>query len=119
MPQSARSAQQHVLVQRFLRREVVQQARPADPDLVGDLGEARGGEAVIGEATAGHLDDQLLGPCPAGRRLHGLHRRCIRGDVVPGCASVRYFGARARRTSLVRSGAARIIGIGVVTPVST
>ena len=52
--------EQHRAVQRFLRREVVQQARAADADLVGDLVEARAGVAVLGEAAARDLEDQLL-----------------------------------------------------------
>ena len=40
----------HGPVQRVLRREVVQQARPPDPDLVGDLVQARAGVAVLGKA---------------------------------------------------------------------
>ncbi len=106
--------EQDLLVERFLRREVVQEARPLDADLVGDLREAGRREAVIGEPPAGDDDDQLLGPCPAGGCLHSPTVGAIRRPP-----RLCYPGARARMTSLVRSGAARIIGIGVVTPSST
>ena len=52
---------EHRAVERVLRREVVQQARPADPDLVGDLAQARGRQPVVGEAAPGDVEDQRLG----------------------------------------------------------
>ena len=52
--------EQHRAVERFLRREVVEQARPPDPDLVGDLGQARAGVAVVGETVARDLEDLFL-----------------------------------------------------------
>ena len=52
---------EHRAVERVLGREVVQQARPADPDLVGDLAQARGRQPVLGEAAPGDVEDQRLG----------------------------------------------------------
>src|SRR6185312_200713 len=53
--------EQHRAIERFLRREVMQQARTADPDLVGDLVEARSRVAVVGEAPGGDLKNVILG----------------------------------------------------------
>ena len=53
--------EQHRAIERFLRREVMQQARTADPDLVGDLVEARSRISVVGEAPGGDLKDVILG----------------------------------------------------------
>ena len=57
--------EQHRPVERDLRREVVEEARRPDADLVGDVGETGAGEAPVGEALAGHHEDRVPG---AGRR---------------------------------------------------
>jgi hypothetical protein len=58
---------------------VVQQARPADADLVGDLGQARAGVAVIGEPLERDLEDELLGR--RRRRRLGIRRGSGNGHV--------------------------------------
>ena len=45
--------EQHRAVQRDLRREVVEEARGADPDVVGDVGQTGAGESVLGEPLSG------------------------------------------------------------------
>ncbi len=60
--------EEHGAVERFLRGEVVQQARPADTDFVGDIVQARAREAVIGEAPERDLENDVpfVDPEPAG-----------------------------------------------------
>ena len=68
---------QHLAVERVLRREVVQQARPADPDLVRDVVQARSREAAFGEAGTGDGEDVLLRGRSRRREHHGC-RLCVR-----------------------------------------
>ena len=53
--------EQHRSVERFLRREVVEQARPSDPDLLGDLRQARAGVPMVGETMTSDIKDLFLG----------------------------------------------------------
>ena len=53
--------EQHRAVERFLRGEVVQQARAPDADLVGDVVQARARVAVVAEAPQRDLEDEVLG----------------------------------------------------------
>ena len=50
---------EHGLVDRVLRREVVQQARPPDADAGGDVVQRRALVAVLGEAATGFEQDGL------------------------------------------------------------
>ncbi len=67
------------MIERLLRGEVVQQARPADPHLVRDLGQAGARVPVLGEAAPRDDQDLLLG----GRR--GLGGQC---HVAPNATSI-------------------------------
>src|SRR4029079_14336881 len=53
--------EEHRAVERFLGREVVEQAGAADADLLGDLRQARAGVPVLREPLSGHLEDVFLG----------------------------------------------------------
>ena len=50
---------EHLVVQRFLGGEVVQQARPANADPGGDVVQRGAFVAAVGEATHGLGDDQF------------------------------------------------------------
>ena len=60
--------EEHLAVERVLRGVMVEQARPADPDLVGDLVEARARVPVLCESPLGHPEDDLL----RGRHVSGV-----------------------------------------------
>ena len=59
-------------VQRLLGREVVQEARTPDADLVGDVVQARAAVPVLGEPVEGDLENEGLGALAALHR-DGLH----------------------------------------------
>ena len=101
--------EEHGAVERFLRREVVQQARAPDADLVGDVVQARARETVVAEAPQRHLEDEVFGR-RTGTGRAAPRRQCYR-HVPTDQSVVSFFGAahecHRRRRRRVHRHAAR------------
>ena len=76
-------ALEHLAVERLLGREVVQQARPPDPDAGGDVVQRRALVPGRGEADDGLVEDQLP---------RGAGRSGVTADGVPRSGDPRPFG---------------------------